>query len=60
MEINQVKEYVKSGALHKLMPHDQLYRQLTTNAVYKTYKEGAINFPPTYKYDPGTDNFDTR
>ncbi|XP_053397394.1 inositol polyphosphate 5-phosphatase OCRL-like [Mercenaria mercenaria] len=59
MDINDVKELVSRGALHKLLPKDQLYSQLATNVVYKTYTEGEINFLPTYKYDPGTDNFDS-
>ena len=29
MEINQVKDYVKSGALHKLMPLDQVKNSLS-------------------------------
>ena len=29
MEINQVKDYVKSGALHKLMPLDQVKNLLS-------------------------------
>jgi len=24
------------------------------------FEEGSISFSPTYKYDPGTDNFDSR
>ncbi|KAL4233663.1 hypothetical protein ACF0H5_008345 [Mactra antiquata] len=59
LDINEVKENVLKGALGKLLPHDQLYRQLHTHPVYKTYTEGEINFVPTYRYDPGTDNFDS-
>lgn len=28
--------------------------------VFFGYKEGPITFLPTYKYDNGTDNYDTR
>lgn len=28
--------------------------------VFKGYKEGLISFLPTYKYDVGTDIYDTR
>ncbi|WAR08974.1 OCRL-like protein [Mya arenaria] len=36
-----------------------LRKHMSTNIVYKSYSEGEINFPPTYRYDTGTDNFDT-
>ncbi|WAR08975.1 OCRL-like protein [Mya arenaria] len=42
-DITVVKDCVAQGRLHNLLPHDQ----------------GEINFPPTYRYDTGTDNFDT-
>ena len=38
--------------------------QLTTQMVYKKafldYSEADIAFSPTYKYDPGTDEWDSR
>ncbi len=27
--------------------------------VFIDYREGKLNFPPTYKFDPGTDNWDS-
>ena len=35
MEINQVKDYVTSGALHKLMPKDQVRSGVHMNVVYR-------------------------
>ncbi|XP_052808997.1 inositol polyphosphate 5-phosphatase OCRL-like isoform X2 [Mya arenaria] len=58
-DITVVKDCVAQGRLHKLLPHDQLRKHMSTNIVYKSYSEGEINFPPTYRYDTGTDNFDT-
>lgn len=39
---------------------DQLYARMTGNKVFLGYREGEIKFKPTYKYDVGTDNWDTR
>ena len=41
-----------------------IFFQLTTQMVYKKafldYSEADIAFSPTYKYDPGTDEWDSR
>lgn len=42
-------------SLHK----DQLRTILNEGAVLRGFEEGPITFPPTYKYDPGTQNFDS-
>ncbi|XP_047348073.1 inositol polyphosphate 5-phosphatase E isoform X5 [Vespa velutina] len=38
---------------------DQLKTILNEGAVLRGFEEAAIMFPPTYKYDPGTQNFDS-
>lgn len=38
---------------------DQLRTILNEGTVLRGFEEGPITFPPTYKYDPGTQNFDT-
>lgn len=38
---------------------DQLRTILNEGAVLRGFEEGPIMFPPTYKYDPGTHNFDS-
>jgi hypothetical protein len=54
-----------------LLEKDQLTKQLTirdengqlkkeaTNPLWRDFQEGAITFPPTYKYDRGTEYYDT-
>jgi phosphatidylinositol-bisphosphatase len=32
---------------------------LFTGSIFREFEEGPITFPPTYKYDPGTQQFDT-
>ncbi|XP_044253459.1 inositol polyphosphate 5-phosphatase E isoform X2 [Tribolium madens] len=48
-------EHLPHGYLH----HDQLCSVLADGAAFKGFTEAKITFPPTYKYDPGTQNFDT-
>lgn len=38
----------------------QLKRQIDEEAVFVGFVEGEIEFQPTYKYDTGSDNWDTR
>ncbi|XP_020280485.1 72 kDa inositol polyphosphate 5-phosphatase isoform X2 [Pseudomyrmex gracilis] len=38
---------------------DQLRTTLNEGAVLRGFEEAPIVFPPTYKYDPGTQNFDS-
>ncbi|XP_037080342.1 type II inositol 1,4,5-trisphosphate 5-phosphatase-like [Pollicipes pollicipes] len=41
------------------MEFDQLRLQLAAGRVFQGYQEGPVTFRPTYKYDPGTDNWDS-
>lgn len=38
---------------------DQLASVLSDGAAFKGFMEANITFPPTYNYDPGTQQFDT-
>jgi len=38
---------------------DQLGWLMSKGTIFRGFKEHPINFRPTYKYDPGTDKFDT-
>jgi len=42
-----------------VMETDQLGWLMQKGTVFRGFKEHLITFKPTYKYDPGTDNFDT-
>ncbi|KRX11057.1 Endonuclease/exonuclease/phosphatase [Pseudocohnilembus persalinus] len=56
-------EHEKSQRIiNDLLEHDQLIeilRGTSTNSVLRFYKEDQIKFQPTYKYDLGTDVYDT-
>jgi phosphatidylinositol-bisphosphatase len=40
---------------HLLLGQDQLNQERKLGRVFENFNEGEINFPPTYKYVPGTD-----
>lgn len=52
---------VKQNNLAKLLERDQLLVARRRNPAFKlrAFDEMHIDFPPTYKYDVGTDNYDT-
>ncbi|GAA6006332.1 uncharacterized protein JCM10292_002652 [Rhodotorula paludigena] len=52
---------IASGNSESLLQHDQLLKSLATNQSHRlrSFKEPPIDFPPTYKYDPGTDQYDS-
>jgi hypothetical protein len=43
----------------RLLRHDQLNQQRKLGRAFVGFEEGAIRFPPTYKYDKRADCFDT-
>ncbi|XP_075231116.1 inositol-3-phosphate synthase [Lycorma delicatula] len=38
---------------------DQLTNSITEGSVFRGFEEGPLTFAPTYKYDPGTQTFDS-
>ena len=45
--------------LEKLLSRDQLTAEMANESVFKGFMEPSIQFRPTYKYDHGTDRYDT-
>ncbi|XP_071957184.1 inositol polyphosphate 5-phosphatase OCRL-like [Antedon mediterranea] len=54
-----VKMYVEKGEFDWLYQKDQLHNQRMQKKVFVGFDEGKITFPPTYKYDTGTDRWDS-
>ncbi|KAF8075794.1 Endonuclease/exonuclease/phosphatase [Lyophyllum atratum] len=52
---------IRAHDLASLYPHDQLLREIKFNRAcrFRGFSEGQLTFPPTYKYDPRTDEYDT-
>jgi len=59
LDTEEVKEYLRNNNLQDLQKNDQFYLQRHQRKVFVGYKEGEIRFLPTYKYDPGTNTWDT-
>ncbi|TRY74769.1 hypothetical protein TCAL_09197 [Tigriopus californicus] len=54
-----VKELLQENNIPDLLLSDQFLQQRKQRRVFTGYKEGDITFIPTYKFDPGTDMWDT-
>lgn len=50
MPDSTTKSLIKRGEWETLLKHDQLKMELTEGHVFQGWHEGAIEFPPTYKY----------
>jgi len=59
LECNEVKDLLTEDNLAALQENDQLQLQKHQRKVFMGYQEGAITFRPTYRYDPGTNNWDS-
>ncbi|XP_044731936.1 inositol polyphosphate 5-phosphatase OCRL isoform X2 [Chrysoperla carnea] len=59
LSAREVKERLSRGEMDSVLIADQLNQQHTQGKVLTGYTEGRITFQPTYKYDPGTDHYDT-
>lgn len=54
-----VQASIKHNKLQELWPKDQLSVALSKNQAFKGFREGPLLFAPTFKYDVGTDMYDT-
>lgn len=49
-----------AGDVAGLLERDQLRAQIAQNKVFYGFREGDITFTPTYKFEPGTREYDTK
>ncbi|KAI9287437.1 SacI homology domain-containing protein [Umbelopsis sp. AD052] len=59
MSNEEVRSCIDHDDLQTLADADQLLQQISENKTFPGYREGTITFQPTYKYDLGTDIYDT-
>ncbi|KAJ3575821.1 hypothetical protein NP233_g830 [Leucocoprinus birnbaumii] len=54
-----VRSYAEADDFDPLVAADQLRYAMDTGLAFTGYEEGPLLFRPTYRYDVGTDNYDT-
>ncbi|TFY81149.1 hypothetical protein EWM64_g2863 [Hericium alpestre] len=59
LENEDVRSLVQDNNFDALLAADQLKQAIDSGAAFGGYTEGPIQFKPTYRYDLGTDNYDT-
>ncbi|KAG5346533.1 OCRL phosphatase, partial [Acromyrmex charruanus] len=59
MDAATAKQYISEGIYSPVLALDQLGHQRKAGRVFQGFQEAEIDFKPTYKYDPGTDNWDS-
>lgn len=59
MDKDELKDLVKQNQIEAIVEHDQLRKQQEQGNVFNEFLEGEITFPPTYKYDLFSDDYDT-
>ncbi|KAM5190321.1 phosphatidylinositol 4,5-bisphosphate 5-phosphatase A isoform 6-T6 [Callospermophilus lateralis] len=58
-DLHFVKFAIDSDQLHQLWEKDQLNMAKNTWPILKGFQEGPLNFAPTFKFDVGTNKYDT-
>lgn len=59
LELGEAKELVKRHDLERLFENDQLNLQMVAGLAFRFYSEARITFMPTYKFDIGSDVYDS-
>uniref|UniRef100_A0A4W4HLU2 phosphoinositide 5-phosphatase n=1 Tax=Electrophorus electricus TaxID=8005 RepID=A0A4W4HLU2_ELEEL len=59
LDVDYVKDLILKKDFETLHNYDQLKRQMDEETVFVGFMEGEIDFQPTYKYDTGSDYWDT-
>ncbi|KAF8592645.1 DNase I-like protein [Ramaria rubella] len=59
LDNESVRSFVQAGDFDPLVAADQLKQSMDTQAAFVGYDEGPLVFAPTYRYDVGTENYDT-
>jgi inositol polyphosphate 5-phosphatase INPP5J/K len=56
----KVRDDVKNNKLKELMELDQLRLVMKDGRAFKTMEERVPEFPPTFKFKPGTSEYDMK
>lgn len=60
MDPTTVKCLIEKKDFKSIILYEQLQQNHRAGRIFEKYKEGKINFRPTYKYDTGSDEWDSR
>ncbi|XP_078179294.1 myo-inositol polyphosphate 5-phosphatase 2 isoform X2 [Carex rostrata] len=52
-----VRDHISTRKWDQLLEFDQLRKELTSGNTFDGWKEGKINFAPTYKFEPNSDTY---
>jgi hypothetical protein len=55
----EVRKLIAEERWDRLYENDQLNLAMLAGETFRYYHEGQIHFPPTYKFDNGTDQYDS-
>ena len=58
LDLSRCMDFIKTGYLETLMQYDQLNTKKISSKDLMVLDEMNIKFPPTYKYEIGTDDYD--
>lgn len=59
-EIVAALEKVEKDKYTSLLKHDQLLAVMDSGEAFSEFSEPEIKFPPTYKFNIGTDDYDLK
>lgn len=59
LSTDEIKALVDKNAFDTLLVYDQLKKQIRAKRVFDGFEEPPIRHWPTYKYNPGTNDWDT-
>lgn len=59
-DLGHVHQRIRLQDWHYLLDHDQLNVEKAERRAFEVFREGPINFAPTYKYQPGTSEYEQR
>ncbi|GBP61324.1 Inositol polyphosphate 5-phosphatase K [Eumeta japonica] len=59
-EIIATLQKVEKDKYTKILEHDQLLAVMKSGEAFSAFKESEIRFPPTYKFNIGTDEYDIK
>lgn len=58
-EVRKELSAKEEGYIDRLLRHDQLTQEINSGVVFQEFREPTLKFRPTYKYDNGTDVYDS-